>query len=189
MHTETVTAGWDGVSDFYEDDEPLESVLALLDQPATVVTARPVSALDVAAEIKRRCTGIGRLKLLKLCYYGQAVHLLMTGRPLFPDRIEAWPGGPVVRSVWIDLQHGDGTAGDADTVAAHPTASVAVDQTLTKYREWSGAQLSELSHREEPWQAARHGLAPNAASTREITPEAILNYYRDLQQIPGEDPA
>ena len=36
-------------------------------------------------------------KLEKLVYYAQAWHLARHQRPLFPETIEAWAQGPVVR--------------------------------------------------------------------------------------------
>ncbi len=40
------------------------------------------------------------LRLQKLLYYAQAWSLAMRDKPLFDDRIEAWPSGPVVPSVF-----------------------------------------------------------------------------------------
>lgn len=43
---------------------------------------------------------IDQMKLQKLLYYAQAWHLAIKGQPLFDDDIEAWPWGPVVRSIY-----------------------------------------------------------------------------------------
>ena len=40
------------------------------------------------------------MKLNKLLYYAQGIHLARTGHPLFRDQIEAWQHGPVVPSVY-----------------------------------------------------------------------------------------
>lgn len=56
--------------------------------------------LDVAIYIISSMQ-VDNLKLQKLLYYSQAVHLVMhDGKPLFDESIEAWAYGPVVRSVY-----------------------------------------------------------------------------------------
>ena len=35
----------------------------------------------------------------------------------------------------------------------------AVDFVVSRLRDWTGAQLSELTHSEAPWRSAREGLA------------------------------
>jgi uncharacterized phage-associated protein len=43
---------------------------------------------------------VDNLKLQKLLYYSQAVHLVLNGKlPLFNEAIEAWDYGPVVPRV------------------------------------------------------------------------------------------
>ena len=44
--------------------------------------------------------GITHLKLQKLLYNAQGVHLALTGKPLFKEELEAWNHGPVVRDVY-----------------------------------------------------------------------------------------
>ena len=45
--------------------------------------------------------GITNLKLQKMCSYAQAVSLAYLGAPLFTDdRIQAWPFGPVIPSLY-----------------------------------------------------------------------------------------
>ena len=40
------------------------------------------------------------LKLQKLAYYSYAWHLVWKEKRLFPERIQAWANGPVVRSLY-----------------------------------------------------------------------------------------
>ncbi|MBT0772585.1 DUF4065 domain-containing protein [Kineosporia sp. J2-2] len=179
---------WDGVSDFYEEDEPPETIVSVLRAPENVVTAHPVSVLDLAAAILHECPQAGELKLQKLCYYTQAEHLVLTGEPLFPERIEAWAAGPVVRELWKQRRYQSEALGNAALVEQHPTGRTALHNTLGRYRDWTGAQLSELSHREGPWLAAREGLAPEASSSTEIRLSDIRSYYERLATIPDESP-
>ena len=41
------------------------------------------------------------LKLQVLLYYAQGFHLGKVYSPIFPENIEAWPQGPVVRPAWV----------------------------------------------------------------------------------------
>ncbi|MBQ7262906.1 MAG: DUF4065 domain-containing protein [Synergistaceae bacterium] len=43
---------------------------------------------------------VAPLKLQKLLYYCQGYALALTGKPLFPEPVEAWRYGPVVDSVY-----------------------------------------------------------------------------------------
>ncbi len=43
---------------------------------------------------------MSNLKLQKLLYYAQGVHLALTGKPLFLEHIEAWQHGPAVPALY-----------------------------------------------------------------------------------------
>lgn len=47
------------------------------------------------------------LKLNKLLYFAQVISLQKTGKPLFPEDIEAWDYGPVVRDVYFEFKDND----------------------------------------------------------------------------------
>jgi uncharacterized phage-associated protein len=59
-----------------------------------------VSVHDVAAFILRECGEMETFKLQKLVYYAQGWTLGLTGRPLFPEPLEAWKKGPVSRALF-----------------------------------------------------------------------------------------
>lgn len=185
MHTGGMTPGWDGVSDFLAEDS-LESILAITEREPDGVTSPPPRVADVAAAMLARLGVTDTLKLQKLCYYAQARHLVRTGRALFPDRIEAWANGPVTPALFRLHRRAYSVAllveGDASVVTDNPAALQTVDETIGTYGQWTGAQLSELTHRERPWLEARAGLPANAFSKREITPDAISSFYRTVQQ-------
>jgi len=58
------------------------------------------SAHDVARYILERAGQMSAMKLQKLVYYSQAWHLVWRSRPLFPETVEAWAKGPVVRELY-----------------------------------------------------------------------------------------
>lgn len=77
----------------------------------TVVTApsaAPTKAAAIANEFLRLADSEGipvdQMKLQKLVYYAHAWHLAYHDRPLFDDDVEAWPWGPVIRSIYGEFQ-------------------------------------------------------------------------------------
>ena len=61
-----------------------------------------------------------------------------------------------------------------------PVEPSSIDAVLRFYGDKTGAWLGELTHRELPWLEARAGLAPGQRSDREITKEALAEYYGGL---------
>src|ERR1017187_7440558 len=60
---------------------------------------------DVSAYILKHWGPMTAMKLQKLVYYSQAWGLVWDEEPLFPERIEAWANGPVVRELY-DVHRG-----------------------------------------------------------------------------------
>ncbi|WP_306204111.1 Panacea domain-containing protein [Actinoplanes sp. RD1] len=137
---------------------------------------------DLTAYILRKAGPTGGMELHKLLYYAQAWHLVNQEEPLFPDRIEAWPPGPVIpdlyehhRDIWrLDAW----TLGDADRLTADERESV--DGVLDAYGTLGDAKLEALVEAEDPWRDARAGLHPIELSHNPITPAALRKYYGSL---------
>ena len=55
-----------------------------------------------------------------------------------------------------------------------------VDAVLEFYGDKSSQWLSDMTHREKPWVDARIGLAPLERGSREISHEAMADYYSIL---------
>jgi uncharacterized phage-associated protein len=131
---------------------------------------------DVAALIRQRLPGVGKMKLQKLLYYCQAWSLAWDGVPLFAGRIEAWKDGPVQPDVWRGVGEGR-----PDTLTVVQLATI--DAVLGAYGAKSGDWLSKLTHNEKPWRVARGGTPPGAASGAEIPVAAMRAFYAE-----GKDP-
>lgn len=52
-----------------------------------------------------------------------------------------------------------------------------IDQVCDTLGEFSGNELSQRTHREDPWRDARGDLLPAAPSKELISKDAILSYY------------
>ncbi len=179
--------------DYYEDDEPLERVLEVTAEPPSMVSTPPLSVLDVASSILQRLGKIDTYRLQKLCYYAQAQHVAFYGTRLFHEPIEAWPNGPVVPELWrrhagryeIDRL----SEGDPEAVRAQPAADDTLNYVLALYGPMDGRQLSEMTHREQPWRDVRRGLRPKERSRTQIPVEALRDYYRSFEALePFDDP-
>ena len=140
------------------------------------------NVFDVSAYILRQTGRVTAMKLQKLVYYAQAWSLVWDERPLFPEPIEAWANGPVCPPLFA-AHRGQFTVdsvpnGDADALTKDERETV--DAILATYGDKSAAWLSDLTHRERPWMAARQGLPDGVRSDREITHAAMAEYYDSL---------
>jgi uncharacterized phage-associated protein len=75
--------------------------MKLMARAGSLTNVNNVAAAVIAR--MRRTHGIDRIdtfRLQKLVYYCQAWHLVWEGDALFPQQIEAWSGGPVVRELY-----------------------------------------------------------------------------------------
>ena len=142
------------------------------------------SAHDVAAYILARQGRMTAMKLQKLVYYSQAWSAVWDERPLFRETIEAWATGPVVRDLY-DVHRGsfevaEWSRGDARHLTSDERATV--DTVLDFYGDKSAQWLSDLTHREQPWLAARRGLPDGERGSREITLSSLEEYYSSLPE-------
>lgn len=124
-----------------------------------------LSAPDVAAALRSRHPGIGRLKLHKLLYYCQGHHLATFGEPLFGETVSAWDRGPVVGSLWHAEKHDSPRSSAAST--ADETQLNTVGYVL--YGRMSGADLERLTHSEDPWRRADERRMPGTSVAIERT--------------------
>ena len=75
----------------------------------TAAPATPTIPLnDVVEHFAHRAAESGvsltHMKLQYLCYYVQVLHWSRFGGPLFEERVEAWPGTPILPAVWRDYE-------------------------------------------------------------------------------------
>lgn len=140
------------------------------------------NANDVAAYIVGHLGSLDTMKLQKLLYYSQGWSLAWDGRPLFPDRIEAWANGPVVYSVFTHHRGrftiSDWPFGDGGALSAEETATV--DAVLEYYGKLSGQHLSDMTHEERPWVEARAGLPVGARSQRRVNLDTMQDFFGAL---------
>lgn len=134
---------------------------------------------DLAAYILSETGAITTMKLQKLVYYSQAWSLVWDEKRIFQDRIEAWTNGPVVPALYRlhkgQFKVSKWPKGDASKLT--PEQKETVDAVLLFYGNKPSQWLSDLTHNEAPWKAARLGCSDNVPSAAEITPASMAEYY------------
>ena len=140
-------------------------------------------ARDVAAFIlKEYGRPMTAMKLQKLVYYSQAWSLVWDEVPLFPEPIEAWANGPVVRDLF-DAHRGQfwvESIPDGDPNTLNDVQKETVQIVLRDYGDKPGQWLADLTHMEDPWKNARRGLPRNSRSNIVIQLGEIHRYYEGL---------
>jgi uncharacterized phage-associated protein len=139
------------------------------------------SVHDVAAYILTQYGSMTAMKLQKLVYYCQAWSLVWDEKPIFPEKIEAWANGPVVRELYerhrgmFRVSEWDGNP-DALTADEKET----VEAVLRFYGKYPSMELSNMTHKESPWRDAREGMHSAQRGDEEITHAAMAEYYSSL---------
>ncbi|MEO5313193.1 DUF4065 domain-containing protein [Pseudarthrobacter sp. CC12] len=122
------------------------------------------------------------MKLQKLAYYSQAWSLVWDERPLFEDDIQAWANGPVVYALYDkhrgQFQLSNWRWGSPDVL--NEDEKETIDAVLDAYGQYTAHELSEMTHREDPWRDARRDLPEGARSAAHISQASLHEYYHGL---------
>ncbi len=154
------------------------------DFPRTTLMTTMTRAVDIAAYVLRLRGPMDAMKLQKLVYYAQAWSLALRGKALFAEPIQAWAFGPVTYSLF-DRHRGKfvvADIGDAQPDSLTSEQQRLVDAVVSHYGRLDGAELSELTHAEEPWREARQGVPEGSRSQQTIDPGTMARFYS--QQTP-----
>ena len=137
-----------------------------------------VSPLDVARYFIFRAYEDGReslmtnMKVQKLLYYTQSLHLALFDEPLFDDEIQAWQYGPVCPPVYYSYREFESRQLPKPTkneLTHFPEETQnLLEEILSYFGEHHAYYLSGMTHLEFPWQKARNGLPPEASSQEPI---------------------
>ena len=98
---------------------------------------------------------ISNLKLQKLLYYTQGIHLALFNDPIFDEDIIAWTYGPVVREVYREYKkYGNGAVPQPDNDFEHDLTDDQINMIIdifNVYGQFSALKLMQLTHEEPPW--------------------------------------
>jgi len=137
------------------------------------------TANDVASYLIFKHGPMTSIKLQMLIYYCQAWSLVWDDKPLFLDRIEAWPIGPIIPNIYTQL-NGKYMVNkiDGDHTVLNKNERDTVNAILKYYANKSSGWLVELVHSEDPWKHSEDRRKNVGFS--EITHSAMAEYYLSL---------
>ena len=112
---------------------------------------------------------ISNLKLQKLVYYAQGLHVAIYGGPLFSDKIEAWTYGPVIPELYhyYKVHSSNGIRADEsfDPSLIDEDTQQFLDEIYEVFGQFSAIRLMNLAHSDQCW--------INAGIGNEITCDAM----------------
>lgn len=127
--------------------------------------------------------GLTHLKIQKLLYFADGIALAVTDKPLFSEKIYAWPHGPVIKEVYDVLKANgrDEIAFDKDNLKTineinnDSELSNILETTYDNYAGYTAWQLREKSHvAGGPWQVT----VDTKGMQREISANIIEEYFK-----------
>jgi uncharacterized phage-associated protein len=128
---------------------------------------------------------LSHLRVQKLLYYAQGWSLALRKKPLFHDKIEAWPHGPVVPNVYNHFSKYKSDVIPADKFNSSKINLTKDERELVQavwneYKKFSAIKLREMTHKEPPWKETRKGREAGERSTKEITQTDLKKYFLTL---------
>lgn len=117
------------------------------------------------------------MQVIKLVYISHGWMLGLLDQPLIFETVEAWRYGPVVRSVYRKYRtyraNPIAETGELHDGQLHPQQQQLIDQVFDGYGEYTGIELSRLTHQPgTPWAIAWQ------AGMSTIPDELIKDHYR-----------
>lgn len=146
------------------------------------------SALDIAkwflcAVDRESGDSITHLKLQKLLYYAQAWCLVLLGKCMFKEEIQAWMHGPVVPEVYEEYsKYGyQEIPKPDDCPIIKKEYEEVLEEVMQTYGIYQAKYLERLTHSEDPWKEARGKLPLEARCDKPISTETMKKYYTRMQ--------
>lgn len=127
-----------------------------------MVETRNVRAIDLAKYFMKneldepRNTYDGNMKLQKLVYFAQLIHLAKFGEPLFEEPIYAFKNGSVIENVRHAYKYKlDWLVSEANSFDNDFNEEINETLTLTKkiFGDLSAVELSDLNHQQFSWKS------------------------------------
>jgi uncharacterized phage-associated protein len=134
------------------------------------------------------------MKVQKLLYYSQSLHLALYDEPLFDEEIQAWRYGPVCPPAYRFYSKFEADQLPIPDRQFLLEISDEKEELLEEIWEYFGSYhaylLSDMTHVEFPWKRARKGLHSHASSTEPILLEDMKALgHQKLDVIERDNPA
>ncbi|MFN6571950.1 Panacea domain-containing protein [Dendronalium sp. ChiSLP03b] len=134
------------------------------------------------------------MKVQKLLYYSQSLHLALYDEPLFDEIIQAWRYGPVcppAYKFYSEFEAKQLPIPSQEFLLQIPNEEKKLLEEIWRYfGGYHAYRLSDMTHVEFPWKKARKGLPSHASSTETILLEDMKALgYQKLDLIERDHPA
>lgn len=149
-----------------------------------------ITILDIAHFFSAK-KSMSNKKLQKLSYYAYAWYIALNNecgdniqnRLCENTTFEAWVHGPVCRRLWNSILTNYGIV-EKYTGEINPLITGELENFLNKvyktFGKYTGDELEEMTHNEDPWKNARKNLAPSEPSNEPILEYDMFVYYNSL---------
>ena len=143
------------------------------------------SVYDVAKYILECCGEVTAMKLQKLAYYSQVWTIVWDEELLFEEEIQAWVNGSVIPALYqthrgrFKVSSDTYNHGDCDNLTESQKDNI--NRVLSVYGKYTGQQLSDINHQEDPWIKARSVATANGIAV--ITTASIHEYHSGIFNI------
>jgi uncharacterized phage-associated protein len=158
-------------------------------------TTKSLSRVDsavLAEYILQNYGSMSHLKLQKLVYYIEALHLAYFDKSLIDDDFQAWLHGPVSRKLYdvlkgysvlyteVEYNKAEGEADPTTVINESLTDDqiTLITDVLNEYSKLNSYQLEALTHEEAPWIEARKGVPMGERCENIISKEIMRAYYK-----------
>ena len=133
------------------------------------------------------------MKVQKLLYYAQSLHLALYNEPLFAEEIQAWRYGPVcppAYNFYSEFEAKQLPIPDKESLLQLPREKKELLEEIWEYfGGYHAYKLSDMTHLEFPWKKARKDLPPQASSTEPIQLNDMKELgYQKLDRIERDRP-
>ena len=120
------------------------------------------------------------LELQKYLYYVQGITLAVYGIPAFENDIKAWSYGPVVEEIYHKYKENKGKEiKDYKEINISKGIKEIIKKVVSGYGKYTGYQLIDLTHEEEPWKTTNHDDV--------IDKNLIKTYFERVYDINRDD--
>ncbi|AGK95192.1 Panacea domain-containing protein [Clostridium pasteurianum] len=124
------------------------------------------------------------LKIQKLLYYAQGVHLAIEDYPLFSDNIVAWKHGPVVVDVYYEYKENGGNGikyipepydeGIYKKLVEDKENIDMLEFVYKEFGQYTAWKLRNMTHNEKPWKETEQGQIINNELIKEFFRNEIV---------------
>jgi len=144
------------------------------------------SKLEQVANYIIQFDEITPLALQKLLGFVQGISSLINERMMFQDMCQAWIHGPVYPTIYdkyksycAQVIEPVADTEDLKTLIDEDDKKV-IDLVMRTFGLYNGKILEFISHKQEPWIAARSGCLPEERCDNYILNDSISEYYKEI---------